>query len=203
MQQTIVLASQNSGKIAEFQQILASQQLRIVPQDECHVPEAAETGLSFIENAILKARNACEHSGLPAIADDSGLCVDYLQGAPGIYSARYADQNVNGSNANFSANIEKLLKNLHEVPEEKRQAHFYCVIAFLRHAKDPEPLICQGRWTGRILNTPAGEHGFGYDPIFYVPTHACSAAELSQKIKNQISHRALALTQFIQAIKFL
>lgn len=190
MNTTLVLASSNAGKVREFGEILGSYGLTVVPQSEFNVSDADETGLSFIENAILKARHAAQHTGHAAMADDSGLEVDALNGAPGIYSARYAGDS---SGNRDQANIEKLLHALQDVPEAKRSARFRCVIAVLRHANDPMPLICQGTWEGRILFAPAGENGFGYDPVFYVPTHQCSAAELSSDIKHQLSHRGQAL----------
>ncbi len=190
MNTTLVLASSNAGKVREFGEILGSYGLTVVPQSEFNVTDADETGLSFIENAILKARHAAQHTGHAAMADDSGLEVDALNGAPGIYSARYAGDS---SSKRDQANIDKLLQALQDVPEAKRTARFRCVIAVLRHATDPMPLICQGTWEGRILFAPAGENGFGYDPVFYVPTHQCSAAELSSDIKHQLSHRGQAL----------
>ena len=185
---TILLASNNAGKVRELAQLLADSPLQISAQREYGVPEVEETGLSFVENAILKARHAAQHSGLPALADDSGLEVDALHGAPGIYSARYA-----GVGASDAANIEQLLADLTAVPEPERTARFQCVLVYLRHAADPTPLICQGTWEGRILYEPCGTNGFGYDPIFFVPTHGCSAAELDSETKNQLSHRGQAL----------
>lgn len=190
MNKTLVLASSNAGKVREFGEILGNYGLTIVPQSQFNVTDADETGLSFIENAILKARHAAQHTGHAAIADDSGLEVDALNGAPGIYSARYAGDN---SSNRDQANIDKLLHALQDVPEAKRTARFRCVIAVLRHATDPMPLICQGTWEGRILFAPVGKNGFGYDPVFYVPTHQCSTAELTSDIKHQLSHRGQAL----------
>jgi len=189
---TIVLASSNAGKVREFNQLLGGLQLEIVPQSRYNVSDVDETGLTFVENAILKARNAAQHTGLPALADDSGLEVDALHGAPGIYSARYA-----GPKASDSENLEKLLAMLRDVPEEKRGARFQCVLVYLRHALDPTPLICQGRWEGRILAAPRGANGFGYDPVFFVPSHACSAAELPAETKHALSHRGQALRQLL------
>ncbi len=191
----IVLASNNNGKLKEIQAIMAPLDAEIKLQREFKVEDADETGLTFIENAILKARHACQHTGLAALADDSGLCVNALQGAPGIYSARYA-----GEHGNHSANIEKLLNDLHHVQNEKRQAHFICCLALLRHADDPDPLIAIGKWHGEILTTPMGNGGFGYDPVFFVTEHQCSAAELDSTIKNTISHRALALQQLMNIL---
>jgi len=192
---TIVLASSNAGKVREFNQLLGSLQLEVVPQSQFNVTDADETGLTFVENAILKARNAAQHTGLPALADDSGLEVDALNGAPGIYSARYA-----GPKASDVENLEKLLGMLKDVPEQKRSARFQCVLVYLRHALDPTPLICQGTWEGRILTAPRGSNGFGYDPVFFVPTHAASAAELPAEIKNALSHRGQALRQLLASL---
>lgn len=182
----IVLASNNPGKLREFAQILAPWQL--VPQSQFQVPEVAETGLSFVENALIKARHAAQHSGLAAMADDSGIEVDALKGAPGIYSARFA-----GPGASDEDNNRYLLAQLKDVPESQRSARYHCVIVYLRTALDPMPLICQGSWEGMILSTPRGTHGFGYDPLFYVPMHQCTSAELSPEVKNQLSHRGQAL----------
>lgn len=191
----ILLASNNPGKVRELNQLLSESHIRVIPQADFAVPEAEETGLSFVENAILKARNAAYHGGLPAIADDSGIEVDALNGAPGIYSARYA-----GPGASDAANLAKLLEALREVPEAERGARFQCLMVYLRHAEDPTPLICQGTWEGRILWEPRGENGFGYDPVFHVPTHGCSAAELDAATKNQLSHRGQALRQLLRAL---
>lgn len=195
MSKAIVLASSNAGKVREFNQLLGELQLEVVPQSQFNVADADETGLTFVENAILKARNAAQHTGLPALADDSGLEVDALHGAPGIYSARYA-----GPKASDAENLEKLLAMLKDVPEEKRSARFQCVLVYLRHALDPTPLICQGTWEGRILTALRGTSGFGYDPVFFVPTHACSAAELPAETKNALSHRGQALRQLLAAL---
>ncbi|MFD2113945.1 RdgB/HAM1 family non-canonical purine NTP pyrophosphatase [Thiorhodococcus fuscus] len=186
--ETIVLASNNVGKVREIGQLLAGARIRIQPQGEYGVPEVDETGLTFVENAILKARNAARHSGLPAIADDSGIEVDALKGAPGIYSARYA-----GAGASDAENLQKLLTDLKGRPEQERSARFQCLLVYLRHAEDPTPIICQGTWEGRILTAPRGENGFGYDPVFFVPTHGCSSAELDPETKNRLSHRGQAL----------
>jgi XTP/dITP diphosphohydrolase len=192
----IVLASGNPGKVREINQLLAELELHVAPQSDYGVPEAEETGLTFIENAILKARNAASHTGLPALADDSGLEVDALNGAPGIYSARYA-----GAGAGDRANLQKLLEALREVPEAERTARFQCLMVYMRHSEDPVPLICQGTWEGRILFEPRGEGGFGYDPVFLVPTHNCSSAELEPEVKNALSHRGQALRQLLAALK--
>ena len=194
MSQRIVLASNNAGKVHEFNQLLTGTDFEVLPQSEFGVMEAEETGLSFVENAILKARNAAAHTGLPAIADDSGLEVDALDGAPGIYSARYA-----GSGASDLQNLEKLLADIKDVPDAQRTARFQCLMVYMRHAKDPTPQIFQGTWEGRILHAPQGDNGFGYDPVFFVPTHNCSSAELEPDVKNSLSHRGQALTQLIAA----
>ncbi len=189
----IVLASSNPGKVLEIQ-ALAGALAEIVPQSQFNVPDAEETGLSFVENAIIKARHAASHTSLPALADDSGLEVDALHGAPGIYSARYA-----GKGASDWANLEKLLADLAEVPQAERAARFVCVMVYLRHALDPTPIICHGTWEGSILFEAKGEHGFGYDPVFFVPTHGCSSAELPPEMKNRLSHRAQALNKMLKA----
>ncbi|EXF92023.1 nucleoside-triphosphate diphosphatase [Pseudomonas fluorescens HK44] len=182
----LVLASHNAGKLKELQAMLGdSVHLRSIGEFSSVEPE--ETGLSFVENAILKARNASRISGLPALADDSGLAVDFLGGAPGIYSARYAD------GQGDTANNAKLLDVLKGVPEAERSAQFVCVLALVRHADDPLPILCEGLWHGRILTEASGEHGFGYDPLFWVPERECSSAELSPAEKNQLSHRARAM----------
>ncbi len=193
--QDIVLASSNPGKVREINQVLAGLNVIVRPQAEFNVIDAEETGLTFVENAILKARNAAQHTGLPAIADDSGLEVDALAGAPGIYSARYA-----GEGASDLENLEKLLDALADVPEENRSARFQCLMVYMRHADDPTPLICQGSWEGRILTAARGSNGFGYDPVFYVPTHNCASAELAAEIKNSLSHRGQALRQLVTAL---
>lgn len=190
--QQVVLASGNQGKLKEFQQLLQGCGFDVLPQSAFDVPEAEETGLSFVENAIIKARNAAAHTGLPAIADDSGLEVDALNGAPGIYSARYA-----GLPSDDDANNRKLIENLKNIPEEKRTARFQCLLVFLRHAEDPVPLICQGSWEGKILTNPAGHNGFGYDPLFFVPDQNCTSAELAPAVKNKISHRGQAMASLL------
>jgi XTP/dITP diphosphohydrolase len=191
----IVLASSNPGKVREIGQLLADQQIQVIPQSAFAIPDADETGLTFVENAILKARNAAAHSGLPAIADDSGIEVDALNGAPGIYSARYA-----GVGASDQANLDKLLEALKGVPEEARSGRFQCLLVYLRHAEDPTPIICQGTWEGRILLEERGENGFGYDPIFFVPDQNCSSAELDPALKNRLSHRGQALRKLVAAL---
>lgn len=196
MRQTIVLASNNTGKINEFNALLSDLGFDVKPQNDFGVPEADETGLTFIENAILKARNACAHTNLPALADDSGIEVDFLNGAPGIYSARFA-----GDHGNNAANNALLLKKLEGVDESLRTARFHCVLAYLRHKDDPTPLVFHGVWEGRILTSTEGQEGFGYDPIFYVPEYGCSSASLPKEVKNQISHRAKALNQLLAAFQ--
>jgi XTP/dITP diphosphohydrolase len=192
--QTVLLASSNTGKLRELGAVLAPLGMTLKSQSEFNVPEAEETGLSFVENAIIKARAAAAHSGLPAIADDSGLEVDYLNGAPGIYSARY-------SSGGDAANNARLLDELRDVPAAQRGARFQCVLVYMRHERDPMPLVCQASWEGAILLAPVGEHGFGYDPLFYVPEHQCSAAELPPEIKNRISHRAKASALLFDALR--
>ena len=189
----LVLASHNAGKLKELQAMLGeSVQLRSIGEFSSVEPE--ETGLSFVENAILKARHASRICGLPALADDSGLAVDALGGAPGIYSARYAD------GQGDAANNAKLLDALKDVPQAERGAQFVCVLALVRHADDPLPIICEGLWHGRILPAASGEHGFGYDPLFWVPERNCSSAELSPGEKNQLSHRARAMVLLRQRL---
>ncbi len=194
--QPIVLASNNAGKVREFNQLLQGSEIEIMPQSEFSVAEIEETGITFVENALLKARNAAENTGLPAVADDSGLEVDALQGAPGIYSARYA-----GTGASDLENLRKLLDDLESVPDESRTARFQCLMVYLRHATDPTPRIFQGTWEGRILRQPQGDFGFGYDPIFYVPGEACSSAQLPPDVKNRLSHRGQALRQLVDSLR--
>lgn len=196
MKRKIIFASSNPGKITELQSLLDEFDYEVIPQAQLGIEDADETGLTFVENALLKARNACQYSGKPAIADDSGLVVQALDGAPGIYSARYA-----GKNSHARANIEKLLKEMEEVPNEYRQAHFHCTLVYLEHAEDPAPLICEGIWQGMILHLPAGDGGFGYDPVFYDIEEKSSAAELSPIRKNQISHRGQALRALVNKLK--
>ena len=196
MTQKIVLASGNKGKVAELSQMLAPFQYQIVPQTELGVSDADETGLTFIENALIKARHAALVTGLPAIADDSGLAVDILGGAPGIYSARYA-----GEAATDSDNIDKLLSAMQQVPQGQRGAQFHCVLVYLRHAEDPTPLVCHGVWRGDISLTRSGDNGFGYDPIFTPEGTDKTFAEMSQEEKNGISHRARALEKMMTYLK--
>lgn len=190
----VVLASANRNKLAEMKDILPSR-FELVSQSTLDIDEAEETGLSFVENAIIKARHAADASGLPAIADDSGLEVDYLKGAPGIYSSRYA-----GIDATDADNNAKLLKELEDVPAEARTARFQCVIVMMNHARDPTPLIAAGTWEGEMLDAPRGENGFGYDPLFYVPDLGRSAAELDSGTKNLLSHRGQALRQLCEKL---
>lgn len=189
----IVLASGNKGKLREFAELFAPMDIEIVPQSDLNVPEAEETGQTFVENAIIKARNAAMHTGLPAIADDSGIEVDYLLGAPGIYSARYA-----GENASDEDNLHALLSALNGVPDAERIARYQCLLVMMRHSKDPTPLICQADWQGQVLQDPMGDGGFGYDPIFWVAEEKCSAAQLTAQQKHAISHRGKAIRQFMR-----
>ena len=172
--------------------MLTGHDLQVISQSEFSVPEIEETGLTFIENALLKARNAAQHTGLPVIADDSGIEIPALHGQPGIYSARYA-----GNGASDEANLYKLIEEIKKLPEERRQARFVCLMVFLHHAEDPAPLIAEGIWNGIAVTDPKGKNGFGYDPMFYVPTHQCTSAELPPDVKNSISHRGQALQKLI------
>jgi XTP/dITP diphosphohydrolase len=192
MDRRIVLATGTAGKLKEIREIFSGIDVGIVAQSDFDTPEAIEDGLSFVENAIIKARNAAAHTGLPALSDDSGIEVDALNGEPGIHSARYA--------GNDESNIQRLLRELDSLPDSKRTARFQCVMVYLRHANDPVPVIAQGAWEGRILQAPQGEGGFGYDPVFYVPERGCSAAELSSEDKNRLSHRGKALRQMLDAL---
>lgn len=194
--QKVVLATGNPGKVRELADLLADFGLEVVAQTELGVDSAEETGLTFIENAILKARHAAQLTGLPSIADDSGLAVDALGGAPGIYSARYA-----GLDASDQQNLDKLLMTLRDVPQGSRGAQFHCVLVYLRHAKDPTPLVFHGSWAGEIAFQSIGEGGFGYDPIFYVPELGRSAAELSRDEKSAVSHRGKALKLMLEAMR--
>ncbi|HEY6130728.1 MAG TPA: RdgB/HAM1 family non-canonical purine NTP pyrophosphatase [Halioglobus sp.] len=192
--ETVVLASGNPGKLRELADVLAPLGVTLKPQSHFKVPPVEENGLSFIENAIIKARAAARYSGLPAIADDSGLEVDYLHGAPGIYSARYAG-------ADDDANNARLLRELGDAPEAQRSARFQCVLVYMRHALDPTPLVCQASWEGFVLFEPRGVNGFGYDPLFYLPEYHCSSAQLPPELKNRISHRAKASALLFDALR--
>jgi XTP/dITP diphosphohydrolase len=191
----IVLATGNRGKVRELAQMLAGLHVEVIPQSEFNITGAEETGVTFIENALIKARHAAELTNLPAIADDSGIAVEGLNGAPGVYSAQYA-----GPGATDGTNVQKLLNDTHHLPDGQRLARFICVLVYLTHAKDPMPLIAQGVWVGELLRAPVGENGFGYDPIFYVPTHGCSSAQLPPEIKNILSHRGQALRVLIKQL---
>lgn len=195
MTEKIILASNNVAKAREIQAVLDPQRFHLIRQSEYDVPEVAETGTTFVENAIIKARHAALKTGLPALADDSGLEVDALQGAPGVYSARYASEN-----ADDASNNAKLLNDLADLAEARRTARFRCMIVYMRHAQDPMPVICAGTWEGSILTETRGDNGFGYDPLFYVPTHRCSSAQLHPDEKNRISHRAQALQKLVAAL---
>ena len=188
----VVLATGNQGKVKELAHLLAEQSIEIVPQSEFEVAEVAETGTTFVENAIIKARHAAKITGMPAIADDSGLEVDALNGAPGVYSARYA-----GENASDEDNTNKLLAALENVADENRTARFHCVLVYMRHENDPTPLICHGVWQGSIGREKLGEQGFGYDPVFWQADHMMTSAQLPRALKNQLSHRGQALQQLV------
>lgn len=190
----VVLASGNPGKLRELSRILEPIGLELRSQAEFDVPEVEENGLSFVENAIIKARAAAGHCALPAIADDSGLEVDFLNGEPGIHSARY-------SGGGDAANNARLLKELGDLPEERRTARFQCVLVYMRHPLDPTPLVCQASWEGRILFEPRGDNGFGYDPLFFVPDQGRSSAELPSEVKNRVSHRAKASALLLEALR--
>lgn len=194
--QTLVLASNNAGKIRELGDLLAPLGYQVRAQGELGVPEAEEPAITFLENALIKARHAARLTGLPALADDSGLAVDALHGAPGVRSARFA-----GDNATDADNNARLLDLLANVPETERGATFHCVLVYLEHADSPTPLVCHGRWRGRILTQPQGDGGFGYDPLFFVPDHQCSAAALPRGEKARISHRGKALKGLLQALE--
>ncbi|CAH0527018.1 XTP/dITP diphosphatase [Vibrio hippocampi] len=196
MNKKIVLATGNQGKVKEMADLLSDFGFEVNAQSEFQVSEVAETGTTFIENAIIKARHAAQATGMPAIADDSGLEVDYLKGAPGIYSARYS-----GEGATDQRNLEKLLANMQGVPEEQRSARFHCVLVLMRHADDPTPIVCHGKWEGRILTEASGDNGFGYDPIFFVPEDNCSSAQLEPVRKKQLSHRGKALKQLFATVE--
>ncbi|WP_417641828.1 XTP/dITP diphosphatase [Enterobacter kobei] len=194
--QKVVLATGNAGKVRELASLLNDFGLDVVAQTELGVDSVEETGLTFIENAIIKARHAAKVTGLPALADDSGLAVDVLGGAPGIYSARFS-----GVDASDQQNLEKLLEELQDVPDDKRQAQFHCVLVYMRHADDPTPLVCHGSWQGVITREQSGSGGFGYDPIFFVPSLGKTAAELTREEKSAISHRGQALKLLLEALR--
>ena len=192
----VVLASSNQGKVRELTDLLKAQNLQVLAQSEFDLASPEETGLTFIENALIKARYAAEHTGLPAMADDSGLAIPALLGEPGIYSARYA-----GMAATDQSNIDLVLKKLTGIEGPARQAIFHCVLVFLRHANDPTPIVCHGQWHGQITETQTGEGGFGYDPIFWVPEKQCTAAQLTKAEKNAISHRGKALALLLSQLQ--
>ena len=194
----LVLASSNHGKLQELRELLAGNGIELIAQSDLGVDDADEAGSTFVENALIKARHATRITGLPALADDSGICVDALQGAPGLYSARYA-----GQHGDAGRNIDKLLLELEGVPDEQRTAHFYCVLVLLRHPDDPQPLIVEGEWRGRILHARQGNGGHGYDPVFFDPEHGQSAAEMPLDLKNRLSHRGKALAQLKQRLPHL
>lgn len=191
----LVLASNNQKKLTELSQLLQPFGFTLQPQAALKVPEIAETGFTFVENALLKARNACHHTGYAAVADDSGLVVDALDGRPGLYSARYA-----GEQATDQDNLDKVIHELKALQLSESTARYVCVIVYLRFEFDPAPIICQGFWEGRVVTTPAGDQGFGYDPIFWVPDHQCTAAQLTAATKNAISHRGQAITQLLKQL---
>ena len=195
MSQKIILASNNPGKLREIQAVVDASRYQLIAQSELQIGEVPETGTTFVENAIIKARHAAQQSGVCALADDSGIEVDALLGAPGVHSARFA-----GEQANDVSNNEKLLAALEGVPDHERNARFHCIIVYMRHALDPMPILCQGTWEGRILHKVTGSSGFGYDPLFYVPTHGCSSAQLDPMEKNRISHRAQALQKLMRVL---
>ncbi|NDU92524.1 MAG: RdgB/HAM1 family non-canonical purine NTP pyrophosphatase [Ferrovum sp.] len=194
MMKRLVLASRNAGKLRELQALLQPFDLMVIPQDDLNIEEAPEPHVTFVENALAKARNAALHSGLPALADDSGLCVDALGGAPGVISAHYA-----GEPKSDLRNNEKLVCDLENVKD--RRAHYYCVLVMVRSALDPEPLIAEGRWEGEVVLSPRGQEGFGYDPYFYLPQQGCTAAELTVADKNRVSHRAQALARLLDGLR--
>lgn len=194
MSQKIVIASNNKGKLREISQILAPLGIEAHPQGDFGVPECPEPHVTFVENCIAKARHASAHTGLPALADDSGICISALNGAPGVYSARYA-----GEPKSDQRNNEKLIAALHGVAD--RRAHYYCVMVYVRYADDPQPIICEGEWHGEIIDTPRGEGGFGYDPYFLLPQFGKTGAELPAEAKNGISHRGIALRALVERLK--
>lgn len=196
MKQKWVLATGNQGKVREMSELLNSFSIEVLPQSQFNVPEVPETGTTFVENAIIKARHAAKVTGLPAIADDSGLEVDFLNGQPGIYSARYA-----GEKATDQDNNDKLLSKLAGTSAEQRSARFQCVLVYMRHELDPTPIICQGTWEGRIVDKIEGENGFGYDPLFWVESDQCTSAQLTKQRKGELSHRGQALNKLVELLK--
>jgi len=192
----IVLATNNAGKLRELQALLAPLSMQVLPKSQFTQDDVAETGTTFVANALIKARHAAAASGLPALADDSGIEVDALQGEPGIYSARYA-----GAGATDQQNLDKLLQQMREVPEGQRQARYRCALVLVRSADDPQPVICEAAWEGEIARAPQGQGGFGYDPIFWLPTLGCTAAEVTADHKNQVSHRGQALRQLVLRLR--
>ena len=194
--QKLVIASGNQGKLRELGSLLQPLDFEVHAQSEFAVPDVAETGTTFVENAIIKARNAAQHTGLPAVADDSGIEVDALDGAPGVYSARFS-----GPNATDASNNALLVEKLRQVPEQLRSARYRAVIVYMQHAADPSPIICEGTWEGRIVLEARGTGGFGYDPYFWVPSQQCTSAELSAATKNQLSHRGQALRQLVERLQ--
>ncbi len=201
MTKKIVLASGNKGKLREFSALFTDLGIEIVPQSELGVGDVEETGTTFVENAIIKARHACEITGLPAIADDSGIEIDYLNGAPGIYSARFSADEPGG--ASDEKNNQKVLRLLDGVPRDKRTARYQCILVYMRHAADPVPVICQADWEGVILEEEIGENGFGYDPLFWLEEYQCTSAQLEPQQKNRISHRGKALRALHQQLQQL
>jgi len=191
----LVLASSNPGKLRELSALLKDSDYQIIPQADFNLPEVAETGTTFVENAIIKARHAAQYTDCPAVADDSGIVVDALNGEPGVYSARFA-----GNNASDDANNALLVEKLRSIPEAKRSAHYQAVIVYMRNAADPSPIICEGSWEGRIVLEAKGSGGFGYDPYFYLPDYGCTSAELSAEEKNRISHRGQALRLLLERL---
>jgi len=196
MKQKWVLATGNQGKVKEMSELLNSFSIEVLPQSQFNVPDVPETGTTFVENAIIKARHAAKLTGLPAIADDSGLEVDFLNGEPGIYSARFS-----GENATDQENIDKLLNKLEGIMPEQRKARFQCVLVYMRHEFDPTPIICQGSWEGSITEDQDGTNGFGYDPVFWVESEQCTSAQLTKARKSELSHRGKALTQLVTLLK--
>ncbi len=192
----IVLASGNKGKLTEFNDVLTQCGVEVIPQSEFNVPEVEETGDTFLVNALLKANHAAQYTDLPVLADDSGLAVDALNGAPGIYSARYA-----GAHSTAAQKIEKLLTELIDAPDEKRSAHYHCALALVNYPGEENPITCEAQWPGFVLRKPLGEHGFGYDPIMFMPESDCAAAELSAEEKNRLSHRGQALIKLLTILK--